>query len=256
MGRRLYSKPFLLYIYVAKGILCDLYHQALSAVPAYTLAMYSDRIKSLLSPAERAVFKKLDTPNRIQDYLDALPQNFSHSRGGTLRSPRRMIQNPSAYCFEAAVFAAASLAYHNREPLILDLRAIEPDVDHVVAVFKENGLWGAISKTNYSVLKWRDPVYKTIRELVMSYFHEYFLDNGTKSFKDYSLPFNLKKFKPERWVVAEEPLEWLAVALDNAPHYPTAPKTIFKKTRKASPAEIAASDTREWRGKEKERHKI
>jgi hypothetical protein len=213
--------------------------------------MYTDKIKSILSPAEDALFKKLRTPNLIQDYLDALPQNFSHSRGATLRSPRRMMQNPSAYCFEGAVFAAASLAYHGGEPLIMDLRAIDPDVDHVVAPFKENGLWGAISKTNYSVLKYRDPIYKNIRELAMSYFHEYFLDNGTKSFKDYSLPFNLKKFSPERWVTSDEPLEWLAVALDNAPHYPTAPKHIFKKLRRASRAEIEASDVREWRGKER-----
>lgn len=213
--------------------------------------MYQDRIKSILSPAEHRLFEKLNTPNKIQDYLDALPQNFSHSRGSVLRSPRRMLAKPSAYCFEGAVFAAASLAFHGGEPLIMDLRAIDPDVDHVVAPFKENGLWGAISKTNYSVLKYRDPIYKTIRELAMSYFHEYFLDNGTKSFKDYSLPFNLKKFSPSQWVTNEEPLEWLAHALDDAPHYPTVPKHLFKKLRRASRAEIIASDVREWRGKDR-----
>ena len=130
----------------------------------------------------------------------------------------------------------------------MDLRAIDPDVDHVVAVFKQNGLWGAISKTNYPVLKWRDPVYKTIRELAMSYFHEYFLDSGGKSFKDYSLPFNLKKFKPASWLVADEPLEWLAEALDDAPHYPTVPRGVLRKLRKASRIEIEASDLREWKG--------
>ena len=166
-----------------------------------------------------------------------------------------MLQNPSAYCFEGAVFAAASLAYHGGEPLIMDLRAIDPDVDHVVAPFKQNGLWGAISKTNYPVLKWRDPVYKTIRELAMSYFHEYFLNNGTKSFKDYSLPFNLKKFKPESWVVADEPLEWLAEALDDAPHFPTVPPALFKKLRKASRVEIEASDMREWKAGERVNNK-
>jgi hypothetical protein len=210
--------------------------------------MYSDRIRSILSPAEHRIFKKLDTPNKIQNYLDALPQNFSYSRGMTLRSPRRILEKPSAYCFEGALFAAASLAYHGGEPLIMDLRAIDPDVDHVITPFRENGLWGAISKTNYSVLKWRDPVYKSIRELAMSYFHEYFLDNGTKSFKDYSLPFNLKKFSPDKWVTAVEPLEWLAVALDDSRHYPTVPTRIFKKLRRASKAEVEASDVREWRG--------
>lgn len=210
--------------------------------------MYQDRLRALLSPAEHRVFKKLDTPNKIQDYLDALPQNFSHSRGRVLRSPRRILREGKAYCIEGAIFAAASLAYHGGEPLILDMRTIAGDVDHVIAPFKQNGLWGAISKTNYSVLKWRDPVYKSIRELVMSYFHEYFLDNGTKSFKDYSLPFNLKKFAPETWVIEEEPLERLAEALDDAPHFPTAAPSLMKKTRRASNTEIQASDTRDWKG--------
>jgi hypothetical protein len=217
--------------------------------------MYRDDLKSVLSPAERRMFEKLKTPELIQNYLDALPQNFSYSRGRTLRSPARMLKDPSAYCFEGAVFAAAALAYHAREPLIMDLRAVDPDVDHVIAPFKQNGLWGAISKTNYSVLKWRDPAYKTIRELAMSYFHEYFLGDGAKSFKDYSLPFNLKKFKPESWVTAAQPLEWLAIALDDAPHFPTVPRAALKKMRKASEVEIEASDMREWIGEARANNK-
>ena len=223
--------------------------------PSYNEPMYLNEIKSLLSPAERAVFEKLKTPELIQNYLDALPQNFSYSRGRTLRSPRRLLQNPSAYCFEGAVFAAASLAYHGGEPLIMDLRAIDPDVDHVVAPFKRNGLWGAISKTNYPVLKWRDPVYQSIRELAMSYFHEYFLDDGSKSFKDYSLPFNLKKFPLQTWLTSSEPLEDIAVALDDAPHFPTASKAQLRKMRKASEVEIEASDLREWVGEQRANNK-
>lgn len=159
-----------------------------------------------------------------------------------------------AYCIEGAFLAAASLAYHGREAMIMDMQSIKGDVDHVVALFKENNLWGAISKTNYSVLKWRDPVYKNPRELAMSYFHEYFLDNGTKSFKAYSAPFDLKKFKPERWVTEMEPLEWLAIALDDSRHFPTAPAALLKKTRRASHAEIAASDVREWKGDTRVKH--
>lgn len=202
----------------------------------------------LLYPAEHAVFKKLNTPNKIQDYLDALPQNFSHSRGRILRSPRRIIAEGRAYCIEAAMFAAASLAYYGKEAMIMDMQAIRGDVDHVVALFRENDLWGAISKTNYPVLKWRDPVYKNARELAMSYFHEYFLDNGTKSFKAYSAPFDLTRFTPESWVTAPEPLEWLAEKLDDSPHFPTAPAALLKKLRRASKIEIAASDLREWKG--------
>ncbi len=213
--------------------------------------MYQDQLRAILSPAEHAVFKKLNTPNKIQDYLDALPQNFSHSRGRILRSPRRIIAEGKAYCIEGAIFAAASLAYHGHEALIMDMQTIRGDVDHVVALFRENNLWGAISKTNYSVLRWRDPVYKNPRELAMSYFHEYFLDNGTKSFKAYSAPYDLTKFKPEKWVIAEEPLEWLAVALDDSKHFPTAPKNILMKTRRASHVEIEASDVREWKGEKR-----
>jgi len=217
--------------------------------------MYKDELRALLSPAEHKVFQKLNTPNKIQDYLDKLPQNFSHSTEHILRSPRRVIQEGKAYCIEGAIFAAAALSYHGREAYIMDMQAITGDVDHVVALFKDGKYWGAISKTNYSVLKWRDPVYKSVRELAMSYFHEYFLDNGTKSFKAYSAPFNLAKFAPERWVVVEEPLEWLAIALDNSRHFPTAPLPMLKnKTRRASNAELDASDVREWKGEERVRY--
>lgn len=219
------------------------------------MELFKKKLHAILSPAEHRLFKKLSTPERIQDYLDTLPQNFSYSRGRTLRSPRRVLENPSAYCFEGALFAAASLAYHGHEPFILDLRAIEPDVDHVVALFKKGKYWGAISKTNYPVLKWRDPVYTSVRELAMSYFHEYFLNNGKKSFKDYSKPFSLKKFFPERWVTAQEPLEWLALALDASPHIPTVPRHALQKLRPASGIEVEASDLREWKGKKKISHR-
>lgn len=135
----------------------------------------------------------------------------------------------------------------------MDMQAIRGDVDHVVTLFRENNLWGAISKTNYPVLKWRDPVYKNPRELAMSYFHEYFLDNGTKSFKAYSAPFDLTRFKPQSWVTAPEPLEWLAEMLDDSPHFPTAPATLLKKIRRASKIEIAASDLREWKGNNRQK---
>jgi hypothetical protein len=137
--------------------------------------MYRNEIRALLSPDERAVFKKLSSPILIQDYLEALPQNFSKSAGETCRSPRRLLRDKKAYCFEGALFAAAALAYHGRKPLLLDLQTTNDDQDHVVALFRQDGLWGALSKTNNPVLRWRDPVYKSVRELAMSYFHEYFL---------------------------------------------------------------------------------
>ena len=212
--------------------------------------LYWDQLRALLSPAERSVFKKLDTPNRIQNYLEALPQNFSYLAGETHRSPRRILrykESKKAYCFEGAVLAASLLAYHGHEPLLMDLQTTDDDEDHVVALFKENGLWGAISKTNHTILRWRDPVYKTVRELAMSYFHEYFLpNNGKKTLYAYSAPFNLSKYKPERWVTADKSLDWLAEALDDSKHFPIAPKKVLTKARRASALERKASKLQHW----------
>src|SRR3989344_7563100 len=132
---------------------------------------YARRIRKVLTPPEILVFKKLRTPQKIQDYLDALPINFEDS-GETYRSPRRLLGAKEAHCLEGALFAAAVLAYHGQKPLLLDLRTTPRDEDHVVALFRQNGRWGAISKTNHAVLRYRDPVYKDVRELAMSYFHE------------------------------------------------------------------------------------
>ncbi len=144
------------------------------------------------------------------------------------------------------MLAAAALAYHGRPPLLLDLESVDEDYDHVVALFKEGGRWGAISKTNYPVLRWRDAVYTSERELAMSYFHEYFLDNGAKTLLRYSKAFNLQKFDPAKWVVAEGDVDWVPEALGKAPHYPIAPAASLKKLRKASKIEIAATAMREW----------
>jgi hypothetical protein len=210
--------------------------------------MYRSQIRALLSPRERAVFKKLSTPSRIQDYLEALPQNFSKKPGETCRSPRRILRDRRAYCFEGAIFVAAALAYHGRTPLLMDLQTIDEDEDHVVALFKEGGLWGAVSKTNNPVLRWRDPIYKSVRELAASYFHEYFLyKDGRKTLRAYSKPFDLSRYRPERWVVAEESLDWLAEEMDASPHFPIVPKHMIPKLRRATVIERKILDLEEWK---------
>jgi len=210
--------------------------------------MYQNKLRSLLSPAEHRVFKKLDTPERIQTCLEALPQNFSRSREGSCRSVRRIVAEGKAYCLEGAVFAAASLAYHGSPPLLLDIKTTDHDEEHVVAIFKEDGRWGAISKTNHPVLRWRDPVYKSVRELAMSYFHEYFLwQNGKKTMRSYSKAFDLRRYRPESWVTTEGSLEWLAEALDKAPHFPVAsPAAMKNKLRKATKIERRVLELEEW----------
>ncbi|OGG53901.1 hypothetical protein A2851_03285 [Candidatus Kaiserbacteria bacterium RIFCSPHIGHO2_01_FULL_53_29] len=209
--------------------------------------MYSDKVKSILSPSERKIFEKLTTPQKIQDYLDRLPINFE-IRGETYMSPRRTVKRRTAHCFEGALVAAAALAYHGEPPLLMDLRTLPSDEDHVVALFRQFGRWGAISKTNHSILRYRDPVYESPRELAMSYFHEYVLwKDGTKSLRAYSIPFDLSKFAPERWVSAEEDLLWLVEALDRSRHFPIAPRKNLRRLRPAAHIERNALDATEWK---------
>jgi hypothetical protein len=207
---------------------------------------YKDKLKALLAPEERRLFAKLSTPQRIQDYLDAMPNNVLNSNEHTMRSPRRVMRDRKAHCMEGAMLACAALAYHGRPPLLMGLEATAGDYDHIIALFKESDRWGAISKTNYPVLRWRDPVYENPRELAMSYFHEYFLDTGKKTMRRYCEPFNIQAYDPARWLVAEEDVDWLAEELGEARYFPVAPPAAIKRLRKASKVEIRATLRREW----------
>jgi hypothetical protein len=209
---------------------------------------YKSRVRAAFSPSDRRLVEKLSTPQKIQDYLDTIKINFG---GGKIvvHSPTWVMKHRRASCIEGALFAAASLAYHGREPLLMDLRAAPYDEDHVVALFKEKGYWGAMSKTNHPVLRWRDPVYKTPRELAMSYFHEYFFPDAgarqrVKTMRAYSAPFSLTRFDPQLWVGATDDLDWLAVALDGSRHFPAAP--AHARVRKASKIELKAARLSEW----------
>ncbi|HEX2538460.1 MAG TPA: hypothetical protein VHL13_09275 [Pseudolabrys sp.] len=200
-------------------------------------------LNDLLTPAERRLFARLDAPQKIQDWLDRLPVNFEPD-GDTVMSPRRMLQARAAHCAEGALFAAAVMMFHRKPVWLVDLRARPTDHDHVVAVFRERGLWGAISKTNHSILRWRDPIYKSVRELAMSYAHEYCLPSGAKSLLAFSRPFSLARYAPARWVTADDELHWLMDALDNSPHEDVAPKRV--KQRRSAKIEIEAQGLTEW----------
>lgn len=163
-----------------------------------------------------------------------------------MMSPGEVLRARKAHCVEGAMLAAASLAYHGYPPLLMDLESSNDDLDHVVALFKENGRWGAISKTNYPVLRWRDAVYESPRELAMSYFHEYFLDNGKKTLLRYSAPFDLSKFDPKEWVIAKGDVDWVPEALGKSRHFPIAPTVNMRRLRRASKIEIKAASLREW----------
>lgn len=160
--------------------------------------------------------------------------------GETCNSPLYVLKNKSAHCFEGALVAAATLWYHGRPPLLLDLETGLNDESHVIAPFKENGLWGAISTTNHAVLRYREPIHKTIRELVLSYFHEYFLDTGIKTLKSFSTkPLDLTLFDDE-WPIAEYPVWGIHDTLVDAPHSPIAPEKALKNLRRADLIEIQA----------------
>ena len=212
----------------------------------YDLTMYADRLKSVLAPKERRLFDKLSTPQKIQDYLDTLPINFER-KSETYMSPSRVVRAKTAHCFEGALFAAAVLAYHGQKPLLLDFRTIPSDEDHVVALFKQYSYWGAISKTNHAILRYREPVYESVRELAMSYFHEYLMWDGRKSLRAYSKPFDLSKYAPERWITADEELFWLVEALDKSRHFPIVPKKNLRLLRRAYPIELQAMKLIEWK---------
>ena len=178
-----------------------------------------------LQKSELRLLSNLSTPEKIQKYLDDLPYN-KEKEGETCYSPRLVIRHHTAHCFEGALFAAAVLRFTGRPPLILDLEAVRDD-DHVIAVYRTNGCWGAIGKSNYAGLRFRSPIYRTLRELAVSYFEHYYNLAGEKTLRAYSRPVNLARFDPIDWMTTEEPLWVIPEYLVDMKHTP-----IFRPTRR------------------------
>ena len=202
-------------------------------------------MKRGLDEKERKLLKRLSTPAKIQDFLNRLPFNFE-KHGETHRSVRESLKRKKAHCFEGALIAAAALWMQGRRPLLLDLKTVRPDFDHVVVLFKEGRYWGAISKTNHNVLRYRDPIYASVRELAMSYFNEYFLADGTKTLRKFSKPFDLSKEKTD-WLTTKENLALLAHKLDRSPHFNILNPKQIRNLRKADRIEVNASGLTEWK---------
>jgi len=196
------------------------------------------------SKKEKALIKKLDTPAKAQDYLNKLKFNFE-PKGATLKSPLHTMRSSSAHCMEGALLGAYILKEHKYKPYLMLLKATDDDFDHVVVPFKVGGLWGALSKTNHVVLRYREPVYKNIRELAMSYFHEYFLHNGKKTLRKYSELLDLNIFE-KGWEVLDGDLWGIDDELDNIRHYDIVPKSYVNKLRKADEVEIKAGKIVEY----------
>jgi len=169
-----------------------------------------------LRAGEFAVLRRLNTPHKIQAFLTALRQNFEPD-GDSCRPVRVVLRSRSAHCIEGAMLAAAALWVHGEPPLLFDLRA-ERDVDHVVALYRRNGRWGTLAKANGPMLRGRDPVYRTLRELAMSYFHEYVNKRGHKTLREYSRPYDLRSLDPALWASGERDVWELVERLDAHPH--------------------------------------
>jgi hypothetical protein len=199
-------------------------------------------------PEEFSIFKKLRSPAAIQDFVNDFEMNFT-GRRHTYASPLVVLQTKKAHCMEGALLAAAALWHLGYPPLLLDLKTTASDEDHVVAPFKEGGRWGAISKTNHAVLRYRDPVYRDPRELAMSYFNEYFLDSGVKTMRSYSAPFDLSRCCAARgneWLTSRDDLADIAADLDYSQHFQIIKKGAEKKLRRADKSEIEAGKIVEW----------
>ena len=203
-----------------------------------------------LNQDEINLFKKCNTPQKIQDLIDTIPINFEAPGEDTFLSPREVLKQNRAHCIEAACLAAAIFQFHKQPPLIVDLTAVKSDEDHVIAVFKQHGHWGAISKTNHAVLRYREPIYKTIRELVMSYFHEY-IKNETKkkTLRSYTNPINLKQFNAKNWITDKEYIGYIVDKIYATKHFPILSRKQIATLRRADDIEIKSGKIHEWKGK-------
>lgn len=167
------------------------------------------------SPSELRTFRALKTPAGIQRYLDDMPYHLA----GTAWSPRTVLDEKTAHCLEGATFAAAALRVLGFPPLIFDLEA-DHDTDHVIAIFKSRGHWGAIAKSNFTGCRYREPVYRTLRELALSYFNIYFNLRGDRTLRRFSRPVNLKRFDHLSWMTAKKNFWPIAEYLCEIPHWP------------------------------------
>ncbi len=205
--------------------------------------------ESGLTKSEYQTLARLNTPIKIQDFLDTLPMNWE-KKGDTHMSPRRVLAARKAHCIEGALLAALALWISGEKPLIMNIspRMNRGDDDHVVALYQRGGRWGAISKTNHATLRFRDPVYRTLRELVLSYFHEWFINStGEKVLECYSRPLDMRTFGTD-WMTSPKDLWEVADALSERKHYFIVPKGNWRYVRKADQMELKAGKLIEWNG--------
>jgi hypothetical protein len=176
-----------------------------------------------LLPAELRTLRSLNTPARIQKFIDGLTYQYANTAG----SPRRVLRERKGHCLEGALLAAAAFRVNGHPPLLMDLEA-EHDDDHVVALYRERGLWGGVAKSNYAGLRFRAPVYRTPRELALSYFESYFNLRGERTLRAYSRPVNLAALDGRDWMTSEEQVWCVPELLIATRHYALIPRAVAR----------------------------
>ena len=189
-----------------------------------------------LAAAEYALLKRLRTPQDVQAFLDSIPANHELN-GETVQSVREVLRKRCAHCIEGAFVASCALWIHGEVPLVMHLDCEDTDYPHVVTLFRRRGAWGAISKTNGPGLRFRDPVYRTLRELAMSYFHEYSDRLGRRTLRSHSVAFDLRRVSPSLWVTSDEPCEVAKDRIVELRHYPLIANAQKRLVSRLSPFE-------------------
>jgi hypothetical protein len=203
-------------------------------------------MKKILPKKAYAVLKKLNTPVKIQNFLDTIPMNFEEE-GDTCFSPMMVLEKNVCHCIEGAILAALALRIQGHPPLLLDLTADKTDYDHVVTAFQIDGRWGTISKTNHNVLRYREPVYRSVRELAMSYFHDYVnINTGKKTLRSFSAPVNLKRFDHLDWMTTQEEVFYIPEYLADVRHHKILNRKQILNLRRADAIEVKAGSIPEW----------
>ncbi|MGH8666540.1 MAG: hypothetical protein ACREUX_19925 [Burkholderiales bacterium] len=204
------------------------------------------RLRDLgLTKAERSLLRRQSNPAKLQSFVNAIPINFEPD-GDSCCTVRQVLAHRRAHCIEAALVAACALWLNGEPPLVLDLRA-EGDWDHVVALFRRGGLWGAIGKSNHLALRGRDPIYRNLRELALSYFHEYHNEEGERSLREYSRPFDLRLLDPGEWVTGDAGAWEAERRIDLSPHYRLYPRSQQRYITPIDAMQWRANDLVEYR---------
>ena len=185
------------------------------------------------TPAELRRLRALKNPPGIQRFLDAMPYHIAHSSW----SPRKVLHEGTAHCLEGAIFAAAALRVLGFPPLIWDLEA-DNDTDHVLAIYKVRGCWGVVAKSNFNGCRGREPVYRTLRELAMSYFNIYFNLRGERTLRRYSRPVNLARFDDRNWMTSAKDIWFIAEHLCEIPHTELFTRAQTKNLTRVDPRTI------------------